>query len=140
MPLSAAHKAKISEGLKKYHACAREAGCGKPKGAVVVRRKFKRLRQAGSKAAPRKTAAKKPTAKKPTAKKPIAKKKKPPRRVALTQVSRPKRATLKPTKRPKKAFGTGMPEFTGLRTFRKAVGGVEAKYGGAVDMAPELGF
>ena len=59
--LSAAHKAKISEGLKKYHACAKAAGCCKPKGAVAVRRKFKRLKRAGSKAAPKKTAAKKPT-------------------------------------------------------------------------------
>ena len=138
--LSAAHKANISAGLKKYHACAKAAGCGKPKSAVTVRRKFKRLKRAGSKAAPKKAAAKKPPVKKTPARKKTPKRrvaltaaKRPKRRVALTQVGGARKAKSKP-------FGGAGMEFTGLKTYRKAVSGLAAKYGGAVDMAPGLGF
>ena len=140
--LSAAHKAKTSASLKQYHACAKAARCCKPKGAVAVRRKFKRLRRAGGTAAPkqapvktpaRKTPARKTHARKtPARKKTLARKKTPKRRVALTKVGA-RKAKSKP-------FGGAGMEFTGLKTYRKAVGGLESKYGGAIDMAPELGF
>ena len=144
MPLSAAHKAKISEGLKKYHACAREAGCGNPKGAVAVRRKFKRLRRVGSKAAPKQAPVKTPARKTPARKTP-ARKKTPKRRVALTAAKKPKRRValtkVGGTRKAKsKPFGGAGMEFTGLKTYRKAVDGLEAKYGGGVDIAPGLGF
>jgi hypothetical protein len=98
--------------------------------SAVVRRKFKRLRRAGGKPTPQKTPVKRAPVKKITAK----------RRVALVPAKRPKRATLKPAKRPKKAFGTGMPAFTGLKTYHSALGAIESKYGGAADLAPDLGF
>ena len=138
--LSAAHKAKISASLKRYHACAKAAGCGKPTGAVTVRRKFKRLRREGGKAAPKRAPVKTPARKKAPARKTPAERrvalvpaKKPKRRVALTKVGGARKATSKP-------FGGAGMAFTGFKTYRKAVGGLEAKYGGAVDMAPELGF
>ena len=137
--LSAAHKAKISASLKQYHACAKAAGCCKPKGAVAVRRKFKRLRRAGGKAAPKqapvKTPARKTPARKKTPKRRVAlvPAKRPKRRVALTKVSGTRKAKSKP-------FGGAGMAFTGLKTYRKAVDGLEAKYGGGVDIAPGLGF
>jgi hypothetical protein len=30
-PMSAEHKAKIAKGVKAYHSCAKNKGCGKPK-------------------------------------------------------------------------------------------------------------
>ena len=59
--------------------------------------------------------------------KPVPKK----RRVALVAVARPALPT---------AFGTGMPAFTGLKTYHSALGAIESKYGGAADLAPDLGF
>jgi hypothetical protein len=129
MPLSAAHKAKISAGMKAYHAACKKKKCACPptKKYITARQKpakpraYKRLR---------KTGAKKPPAKKAT---PPPAKKKAKRRVALTKVGGARKAKSKPF------GGVGM-GFTGLKTYHKALGGLESKYGAAVDMAPDLGF
>jgi len=84
MPQSAQHKAKISKGVKAYHACARSKGCGKKKTAnkpakkdVAKKREeaSKFLKKTGQIALyARRKRAKKAEAKKPVAKKPVAKK------------------------------------------------------------------
>ena len=112
MPLSKAHRQAISKGVKAYHARCRACKDedNTPLNQLQMYKKKKRKKK---KAAP-----------KP---KQVPMK----RRVALVAATRPALST---------AFGPGMPAFTGLKTYRTAVGGLESKYGGAIDMAPELGF
>ena len=58
---------------------------------------------------------------------------------------RKRRVALVATKRPA-ATGAftlplgGRPSTKGWRTYATSVGGLESKYGGAVDLAPDLGF
>ena len=121
MPLTAAHKAKISASLKKYHAGCRQKKCTCPpqKKYITSRKKpprkypskprvLKRLRRAGVKKPKATTKAKQPTADMQAymrqmlsqkargqvgAGAPAKKKKK--RRVALTKAARPKTAMVK---------------------------------------------
>ena len=113
MPLSKAHRQAISKGVKAYHARCRACKDedNTPLDQLQMYKKKKKRKK--------KKAAPKP--------KPVPKK----RRVALVAVARPALST---------AFGTGMPAFTGLKTYHSALGAIESKYGGAADLAPDLGF
>ena len=112
MPLSKAHRKAIAKGVKAYHARCRACKDedNTPLNQLQMYKKKKRKKK---KAAP-----------KP---RPAPKK----RRVALVAVAR----SALPT-----AFGTGMPAFTGLKTYHSALGAIESKYASAVDLAPDLGF
>ena len=125
MPLSAAHKAKISASLKKYHAKCRTCQQHAKKAAKPAK-------------APAKAPAKKKYALLGTQAKRLRRKAKP---KAKPKPKKKRRVALVATKRPAATLPLGgRPSTKGWRTYATSVGGLESKYGGAVDLAPDLGF